>query len=470
MSNTMKTLLNIVLCSTILIGLIVACSDSNPASPEGDTEIPPVEDPIVEPDATTIVDVNETYQTMIGFGGALTWNSVRIINSSKKDELIDLIAEDLGMDILRLKNWYYPVGYPENKEPNQMVIDWHKPLFDATNELYDLVIGKSPEIKVLFSSWGPINTLKSNDRLFRGTLKKQGGEFMYDEYAAYWEDVFDHITFMPDYLSIQNEPTWVADWETCEWRPAETEEFPSYEIAFNMVAENLNKLENPPIMVGPESANLSFEGFDAFALELQDNPNLDIYGYHPYNFNNDTPLSDMKALLSQMGQNFSDKPNMMTEYDGLDWMKTAQFINLTMREANTAAYIYWKLVWDAESEESMIMIDDSGNYELTKFYYLMKHYAKFVDEGYLRVDVSSDNSELDQVAFLSPDGDLLTVISVNPTTSDIAVEYSVSGREVGSGMAYQSLEEDPYRVIDGFNNDIFSLKSQSVTTVVLELN
>lgn len=462
----MKTFLDNWFYRILLIGIIFsACSESNPTSTKNETE-----EPVVEVDATVTVNINQLNQTMIGFGGALTWNSVRIIDSSKKNELIDLIAEDLGMDILRLKNWYYPVGYPENKEPNQMVIGWHKPLFDATNELYDLIIGKSPEIKVLFSSWGPVNTLKSNDRLFRGTLKKHDGEFIYDVYAAYWEDVLDHITFMPDYLSIQNEPTWVADWETCEWRPFETEEFPSYEIAFNMVAENLNKLENPPILVGPESANLSFEGFDAFALELQDNPNLGVYGYHPYNFNNDTPLSEMQAVLSELGQNFSDKPNMMTEYDGLEWMKTAHFINSTMREANTAAYIYWKLVWDAESKESMIMIDDNGDYTLTKFYYLMKHYAKFVDEGYVRVDVSSDNASLDLVAFLSPDSKSLTIISINPAETDVTVEFDVSGKSIDGGISYQSLENDLYKTIDGLTDEVFSLKSKSITTSVFDLN
>jgi glucuronoarabinoxylan endo-1,4-beta-xylanase len=448
--------------------VIAACSESNPTTTELVEE--PVEDPVFEADATVSVSLNQVHQTMIGFGGALTWNSRRITDSSKKDEIVDIIADDLGMDILRLKNWYYPVGYPENKEPDAMVIDWHKPLFDATNELYDLIIGKNPDIEVLFSSWGPHNSLKSNDRLFRGTLKKQDGEFMYDEFATYWNDVLNHISFKPDYLSIQNEPTWVADWETCKWRPTETEEFPSYEIAFDKVAENLSKLENPPILVGPESANLSFESFDAFAVELQDNPNLGVYGYHPYNFRSDTPLSEIQAVLAELGQNFNDKPLMMTEYDGLEWMKTARFINSTMRDANTAAYIYWKLMWDENSEEAMIQVDENGNYELTKFYYLMKHYSKFVDEGYVRVDVSTDDTSLDLVAFLSPDGNSVTVISINPSASELLIQFSVDGRTIVQGDSYQSLENDPYNTIDGVTDEVFNLRGESITTTVLELN
>lgn len=453
----------------VLVFLIIfsACSENSPTSYEESEE--PNEEP-VEVDATVSVNTNKTGQTMIGFGGALTWNSVRIINSSKKDEIIDIIVDDLGADMIRLKNWYYPVGYPENKEPDQMVIGWHKALFDATNELYDLITGRNPEIKILFSSWGPHYTLKSNDFLFRGTLKKQDGEFMYDEFANYWEDILNHISFVPDFLSIQNEPTWVADWETCEWRPTETDHFPSYEIAFDKVAEKLSSFANPPVMVGPESANLSFEGFDAFAIELQDNPNLGVYGYHPYNFRDDSPLTEIRATLRELGENFSDKPRFMTEYDGLEWMKSAQFINSTLREANTSAYLYWALMWDENNEHAMIQVDEEGNYELTKYYHLMKHYAKYVDEGYTRVEVSSDETSLDQVAFMSEDGSEMTVITANPSDSAMEVRFRVEGETITQSSSYQSLENEPFYSIDKKGVAVYTIEGASITTTVLSLN
>ncbi len=449
--------------------IFTACSKENPTSP-GETE-EPTDPPVEEADATLIsIKTAQTHQTMIGFGGALTWNSVRITNSSRKNEIIEIIVDDLGVDMVRLKNWYYPVNYPENKAPDEMEISWHKGLFNATNELYDLIKSKNPDIEILFSSWGPHSALKSNNQLFHGTLKKQDGEFMYDAFATYWEDVLNHITFVPDYVSIQNEPTWVADWETCEWRPSETEEFPSYEIAFDRVAEKLNTLANPPIMVGPESANLSYNGFDAFALELKDNPNLGVYAYHPYNFNDNSTLSEMQEMLSDLGENFSDKPKIMTEYDGLEWMKTARFINSTLREANTSAYLYWTLMWDENNEHAMIQVDEIGNYELTKFYHLIKHYAKYVDKGYVRVDVSSEDGSLDQVAFLNPGGDELTVISINPSEEDVNVKFEIEGSTLTPLISYQSLETQPFYSINEDNHTVLTLKSSSITTTVLNLN
>lgn len=455
----------------IFVFIFSACSDENPTSPEEVEE--PDEEQIDEADATAIsINTAQTHQTMIGFGGAMTWDSSVLTNSSKKNEIMEKIVDDLGVDMVRLKNWYYPVGYPENKVPDEMEVDWFKGNFDATNEIFDFLKSRNPDIKVLFSSWGPPSALKSNDHLNSGTLKKKNGQFIYDEYVTYWQDVMDHITFVPDYVSIQNEPTFEATWESCKFLQTETADFPSYEKAFNMVAEVIENLSNPPVMIGPESPNLNYWDFELFAEELKDNPKLGMYAYHPYSFGSDnTSIADMQQVLTEMSQKYNNKPNIMSEFDGFGWMKTAQFINSTLREGNSSAYLYWKLIWDESVNDAMIRINrNNGNYTLTEFYFLMKHYAKFVDEGYVRVGVSSANSLLDQVAFLSPGGNELTVISVNPTESDVHVKFQIGGNTLTPGNAYQSLETQPYLQINQNNHTVLTLKGLSVTTTVLSIN
>lgn len=73
---------------------------------------------------------------MIGFGGALTWYSDRVLVNSKSEEIYQLMFEDLGMNILRLKNWYYPQDYPVNKSPEVMLTSGDKTMFEATNLFY----------------------------------------------------------------------------------------------------------------------------------------------------------------------------------------------------------------------------------------------------------------------------------------------------------------------------------------------
>ena len=139
----------------------------------GDGNKDPIdEDPPQESFYKVTVNPAVTFQEMVGFGGALTWYCDRVTSSSKKEELYNLMFNDLGMDILRLKNWYYPVNYPDNKSTAEMEVNWFKPHFDATNVLFNVAKQKDPNIKILFSSWGPPSTLKSNNSLYEGTLKK----------------------------------------------------------------------------------------------------------------------------------------------------------------------------------------------------------------------------------------------------------------------------------------------------------
>ena len=241
------------LISALVFGM--SCSDDEP-DPNGGNPTP-------DPDPTDnsikiTVDPSTTYQEMVGFGGALTWYCDRVTSSAKKNEILDKMVNDLGADIIRLKNWYYPANYPTNKTPDQMEVSWFKQSFDATNELYDLIKTRNSNTQVLLSSWGPPSVLKDNNNLNEGTLKKEGGKFVYDQFATYWEDILDHISFTPDYLSMQNEPNYTnPGWETCMWSSSETATLPGYANAIDTLYQRIKDRTDLPVIIGPESANLS---------------------------------------------------------------------------------------------------------------------------------------------------------------------------------------------------------------------
>jgi len=419
------------------------------------------------------IDPSITYQEMIGFGGALSWYCDRITSSSKKDEITQFLFNDLGADIIRLKNWYYPVDYPTNKTADVMEISWFKQHFDATNELFAIAKQKDPKIKVLFSSWGPPSALKSNASTRSGTLKKDNGIFMYEEYATYWEDILNNISFNPEYLSIQNEPSYVNDgWETCEWRPTETPDFPGYDVAFDMVYDKIKNRTNPPVLIGPESANIGNSSFgntfSTFADAIKEKPYLEIYAYHPYNFNESSSSSAIASALSMIKNGYSDRSNIMTEYSGMSWLKTAQFINSTLKNANSSGYIYWEMMWDENSDNAMVKIGQNGSYELTPFYYLIKHYAKYVDEGCQRIDLGSEHVAVDAVAFISPAGDRIVTILINPNLSAIDVKIAITNHQPTITSGWQSLEDDNYKEMQGLSIDqALSLAGKSITTIVL---
>lgn len=436
-------------------------------------KVDPDTDPANTAKSTMTVRTSEKYQNMIGFGGALTWYSDRILSSPKSEEIFQLVFEDLGMDILRLMNWYYPLDYPENKSPESMVSlsydSDYKTMFQANHIFYDKAKSFNQDIEVLMSSWGPPAALKSNDNLREGTLKKTtDGSFMYDAYAEYWEDILDHLGFSPDYISIQNEPGYTnSDWITCQWSGRETTTLPGYGTALEKVYEKIRDREDVPVLIGPEAENLDV--FSDFAAAVKDKDYCPVYAFHPYNFNENSSMSDIGSRMSDLYNNFGDKPNLMTEFSGMSWLKTARFIQQTLTEAHTSGYIYWELVWDTP-DQAMIAIDGSGNYTVTPFYYVMKHFAKYVKKGYTRIGVKPSIEYLEASGFISPDGKKLTLIIINPNKVDSSFRLDMEDGEAKSIKGFQSTENEYFKSMDEVSKDgTITIPGESVTTLDISL-
>jgi len=465
--NFTKRILDLVY--TLFIITLLSCGGSKNDTP---APKPPVVDSI-----KIAIDPTNVKQQMIGFGGALTWYSNWVTVNNKVNEIADLMFTDLGIDIIRFKNWYYPDNYPTDKTTTTMSADGSNAAWTATNTLYNLAKQRNASIRILFSSWGPPASLKDNGKLPDGTLKKDGSNlFMYDAYAQYWSDVLDNVPFNPDYISIQNEPTFVnSGWTTCQWSNVETPTLPSYNIAFNKVYDKIKTRSFVPVMAGPESANI--QAFVPFANDLSSNANCGMYAFHPYDINSSTSTSSITSLLQSVG-NFSTKPILMTEFsDNLDWFNTALFIQRALIYANISGYIYWKLAWYTPStgtDAGMISLASANStsaYTVTPFYYLIKHFSKHIDIGYHRVETSSSNSSLITSAFVSSDNTKMTIVVINSGTTQAKVYFEATGKTASSMSADQSISGSTYykSVIVSSPTKSITLPANSITTVVLAI-
>lgn len=466
--------LSVITLSISCIAVLLSCS----------TQTPEVEDtkPVSVSDSVSItINLAEKKQTMIGFGGALTWYSNWLTGHSKVNEISDLLFTDLGIDIIRLKTWYYPDNYPTNKGVSTMSSngnnDYAKAHWDATNQLYNLAIDRNPNIKILLSSWGPPASLKSNGKLQEGTLKKDANGFVYDQFAEYWNDILEYTPFNPHYISIQNEPTYTnSGWTTCQWAISESAVLPGYNTAFNKVYDKIKTRAFVPAMLGPESQDIPT--YSPFVNVLKDNPNCAVFGWHPYNVNSTTSALSISASLKSVG-NFSTKPNMVTEFsDNLSWFNTALFIQESLIHANTSAYIYWKLMWatPTSGEDAAIISTGSGStspYQVTPYYHLLKHFSKNIDAGYHRVETTTSTtpaSTLVTSAFVSPDQKKITIVVVNNGSSITKVHFVTPGKTATGIDVVQSKEGSYYTPVSTTSpKKSINLLPKTITTIVLDI-
>lgn len=420
------------------------------------------------------------YQTMVGFGGALTWYCDMITKNNKKAEIIDLLFNDLGTDIVRFKNWYYPSGYPAVKSTATMEEGYFKGHFDATNELYTLGKQTNPNLEVLLSSWTPPIAYKSNNAQAEGTLIKENGKFVYNKLGQYYKDVLDSIKFNPDYFSFQNEPGFSSpSWSTCEWRPTETDEFPGYDKGLDSVYHAIKDRAFVPKIIGPETENIgtavwdnTINTFTSMTTPVANKPYLHAYAYHLYNYAG-SPNNVGPAGLNTIRDNFNDKPNFMTEFssESFDWLQTADAIHQTVVEANASAYIYWELMWEAASKNALLKIDDTtGNYSIGDHYYALKHYAKHVDKGYQRIAVAGGNSLTKISGYLNPARKEITLVALNNNVNSQGVNLNLGSHVVTEATAYQSVAGNFYQSLGAVNTaQLQTLPAKSITTFVITL-
>jgi O-glycosyl hydrolase len=438
--------------------------------------------PVIQPATTTLTVIPATtYQTMEGFGGAMTWYSdwIMAANTTTKDQLYQLLFNDLGLDILRLKNWYFPTNYPSNKSTvNLPDIN----TYNATIEFYKKAKAINPNIDVLLCSWTPPVYLKSNGAANAGTLKKNtSGKFMYSEYAQYWIDMLDAYKtsgMTPDFISMQNEPGFEnTGWETCGWRPTETATYPSYGTAFDSVYNRIKSSTNAPKMIGPEVENIGYDAdinantFTGYTDPIKSKTGLYAYAYHLYNFgsaNESTIMSAATKSLLNTVKSYSDKQNFMTEFGTLDWYNAALMIQQSLTQANASAYIHWELVWQ-DNTETAISLTTAGTYSIKPPYYTIKHFAKCIDKGYTRIEIASTNPNVVMSAFKNPTKNQITIVAINRATAPTLTTLNIGTLTKTGIQAYQSVNGNYYQTLTGLTaTSPVSLAAQSITTIVVD--
>ena len=441
-------------------------------------------DPI---NVSVAVDTTLTHQTLEGFGAATAYQAYLL--AGRTDDIFQVLFVDSGLDILRLGNWYQ----------NQGQTDTATTPFNDNDEVQIVqkataARGGTPP-KILMSSWTPPAYLKSNGvtkppfgsgaSVPAGTLIQNGGAYAYADFGDWWArslQAYATAGVVPDWVSIQNEPDFFTNqWETCVFGPTEGATVAGiaaagYGQALDAVSGAIGAatLAAPPVLLGPETTGFSGNVVQQY-LDGLDPSKLGGIAHHLYGIPGDNPGPDaFNGSLGDLARSGAAEglPTFMTEYspNAPTMFDTAWLINNALTVENASAYLYWELVWNNTTPATGLVAiagpSPSAAYTVTDLYYALKHFARWTDPGWVRVDATSSVSAVRTSAFVSPDGTSLTLLLLNSGTEDHTVSVSPGAFPFGTLTVYRSSgDSERTAVVAPESDGSIALPSRAIATV-----
>jgi glucosylceramidase len=383
-------------------------------------------------DPSIIVDTTITYQTIDGFGNALTGGSAILLNKMAQADRTNLLNElfstdgkNIGISYIRIsigasdlsdRVFSYddvPSGQTD-PEMNNFSIDPEKTdLIPVLKE----ILAINPSLKILGSPWSAPVWMKTNNASIGGSLKTE----YFDAYAKYFVKYIqamqsEGITI--DAITIQNEPLYGGNNPSMLMSAGDQAKF---------IKENLGPAFesagiNTKIIVYDHNADRT-----DYPLAILSDPQAAVYvdgsAFHLY--------GGSISALSNVHNAFPSKNLYFTEQwvgapgnlaNDLKWHVETLIIGATRNWCRNV--IEWNLASDPNydphttggCDKCLGTVTLNGNIVTRNpAYYILAHSAKFVRPGSVRVNTNTSSS-LPNVAFKTTEGKKILIV-VNTTTN-----------------------------------------------------
>lgn len=423
--------------------------------------------------ATIVVDRRQAYQTMDGFGFALTGGSAELLVKMSPDArgqlLFELFGTELGgigVSYLRLtigssdlNSFVFSYDdLPEGQTDPEMK------RFDLGQDRKDVIpvmkqiLAINPNIKILASPWSAPAWMKTNHDVRGGHLK----EDCYDAYALY---LVKYIQAMKqegipiDAITIQNEPLNSKNTPSMSWFLSEQREF----IKNHLIAAFAKAGLTTKLVLFDHNC----DRFD-YPLALLSDPDISAFadgsGFHHYG-------GDLGAMSivhrARPDKNLYFTEQMITERPGSSSIAIASTVERMIVDVTrnwSRNVILWNLAADPNNDphtdnggcsmcQGAVTLDGD---EVTRTiaYYTIAHVSRFVrpgstrialtapgdptvslteDEerpGLIRATVIESTQVMPNVAFKTPDGKIVLIVA-NTTWSDGSFTIQCDGKTAG---------------------------------------
>jgi len=391
---------------------------------------------------TIDIDDQKTFQTIDGFGFALTGGSAQHLahmNPAKRSALLrELFAVDgknIGISYLRIS-----IGSSDLNDHVFSYDDLSAGETDPTLAKFSLapdraelipilkeILAIDPKIQILGSPWSPPAWMKTNNDPKGGKLKTE----YYAVYANYFVKYIqgmkaDGITI--DAITIQNEPLNDKNTPSMVMQAEEQAQFIKDSLGPTFKAAGIRT----KIILYDHNCDVP-EYALAILGDPQANPYVDGSGFHLY--------GGEIGAMSAVHNAFPQKNLYFTEFMAAEPAESAR-ISISKPVVGTfiGALQNWSrnvLLWNLAANSKFEPHTDNGGCgicqgavtidgnEITRnlAYYAMAHFSKFVRPGSVRI-ASSSSTTLPNVAFKTPEGKIVLIVANDGKSPQIvSVQY-----------------------------------------------
>ena len=364
------------------------------------------------------LDLSEKFQTLVGFGGAITEAATHTISKLPASMIDRIVSAYYGPDGHQYSLARLPINSCDfslgSYSFDDTVDDFELKNFDRDvrhdNETIIPFIKRAikasrNKLKFFASPWSPPAWMKSNNAMTgsNSPCLKEGEKYqqVWADYYVEWIKAYKKHGIEVFGVTVQNEPEFAAPWEACSFTPREEREFVESYLSPTLRAFN------PDLQIIGYDHNK--DHVEIWADELLKSEDFDSIGVHWYS-------GDAFDLLENVHQKYPKKTILATEACNCPgvrinaWDRGEKYAHDIIGDLNhwVTGWVDWNIALDHSGgpnhlgnvcDAHIIVRDDWTNSPSLHFqpsYYIVGHFARFLPPGSIRVAHNLKNRDGNQ--------------------------------------------------------------------------
>jgi glucosylceramidase len=406
----------------------------------------------LETEPFVLVDARAPFQTIIGFGGALTDASAETfakLTNEKQQELLTAyydpvrgIGYTLGRTNIQSCDFSSDTyGYVADNDVSLKTFNVDHDKQYRIPLIKQAIKVAGGELKLFVSPWSPPGWMKDNNSVLNGGKLKAAYDQPWANFYIKFIRTYEALGIPVWGLSVQNEPMATQKWESCIFTAEDERNF-----IRDYLGPTLQKagMGTKKLIAWDHNRDLVYQR----ASTILEDPAAAKYvwgiGFHWYETWTGGPMQfDNVALVHAAFPSthllFTEGCKEKFDFDSLqNWSLGERYGYSMINDLNDGAngWVDWNILLDEHGGPNHVgnfcfapvhADTRTGKLIYTNAYYYIGHFSKFVKPGARRIAVSSNRPALQTTAFVNKDGGIVVIV-MNTTDQPIPYHLLMKGQ------------------------------------------